>query len=87
MKSDKYQKMWDALHRDASLKIEEAFRERDKMAERLKETEKSADPAGAEIERAMLSYTVAEFNGILKATTWVYKRMREIEKEIERYED
>ncbi len=87
MKSDKYQKMWDALHRDASLKIEEAFKERDKMDEKLKETEKSADSARAEIERATLSYSVAEFNGILKATTWFYKRMHEVEKEIERYED
>lgn len=90
-RADKYQKMWNVLHLDASSKMVDAMKSKKKMDERLKKAEEavleSSDSVGAEIDRAMLSYYAAEFNGMLKVITWFYKRMRDIEREIDRYED
>ncbi len=91
MKDKTFRKMWSILHLNVDTKIVEAMKTQKEVERFLKDASEKAeerdDDASAVSDKIYAQCTASEYDGMTKVLLWVRKRMGEIEKEMENYDD
>ena len=91
MKDRTFRKMWSILHLDIDGKIIDAMKFQKEVERFLKDASERAEEKGDDVsalnDKIYAQYTASEYNSMTKVLLWVRKRMDEIEKEMENYDD